>query len=194
MASSFSSSDNPLAGLGITGNTGGEILTGLVEDSVIGGALSAAPASEYFTGPRCIIKVNGELAGFAFAVSWKVDTEHQEIRTIDRWLPWELAPVKLSVSGTMSMFHIPGKGPSAELLQGDVFSFLFFKYISIEIQDSKTKKTLFKTNRAVVTSRYQDVKSEAISTIVLQWKAISFTDEVDGDKLQFPTNYSKVAE
>jgi hypothetical protein len=193
MASSSNGSDNPLAGLGITGNTGNEILTGLVEDSALGSSLSGAQASKYFTGPRAIIKVNGELAGFAFQVSWKVNTMQNEVRTIDRWLPWEISPVMMQVEGTMSMFHIPGKGPSKELLQSDVFSFLFFKYITIEIQDSKTNKVLFKTDKAVITSRQQDVKAESLSTIQLQWKAIGFTDEVEGNELKFPTDYNKTA-
>ena len=184
MGAGYFGGSNPLGGLGINGANSAEIIQNIIEDSAVGGVLSSAQRSKYFTGPRCIIKINGELAGFAFQVAWKIDTEQKEIFTIDRWLPWEIAPVKMSVSGTLSMFHIPGQGPGAELIQSDILSFMFFRYITIEIQDGKTRKILFKTNKAVITSRYQDVKSETLSTIQLQWKAIGYTDE--NDELKFP--------
>lgn len=190
MATGFGAGNDPLGSLGINGNTAEEIISNLIEDSALGGSLTSAQASSYFTGPRCIIRINGQLAGFAFNVSWTVNTEQKEVYTIDRTIPWEITPTKIAVSGSMSMFHIPGKGPSEQLIQSDVLSFMFFRYIQIEIQDSKTRQILFKTNKAVVTSRMQDVKSESISTIQLQWKAIGWSDELEAHELKYPIGIS----
>lgn len=189
MASDFGGfGDSPLANVpGFSGGTTGTELgnvaqatTDALNSSAFGGILSARRMGKYFTGARCVIKINGDLAGFAFAVSWKINTQQDEIWTIDDWTPYEIAPKRISVEGTLGMFHIPGKGPSKELIQSDVLSFMFHKYITIEVRDSSTDQLLFKTNKAVITSRFEDVRAEQLTTIQLTWKAIGWADE------QFP--------
>ena len=173
--------DSPLSGIpGFSGGAGTNPAEDLLGNSAFGGILSAKPMGRYFTGARCVIKINGDLAGFAFAVSWRINTQQEEIWTIDDYTPYEIAPKRVTVEGTIGMFHIPGKGPSKELIQSNVLSFMFNKYITIEVRDSSTDQLLFKTNKAVVTSRNQDVKAEELSTIQLSWKAIGWADE------QFP--------
>lgn len=41
------------------------------------GNISTKPEAKYVTGARCVIKVNGRLVGFAFSVSWNVQTDNQ---------------------------------------------------------------------------------------------------------------------
>ena len=177
--------DSPLAGVpGFSGGSTGTELGNIaqatedaINSSALGGAFASRPRGKYTSGARCVIKINGDLAGFAFAVSWKIQTEQQEIWTIDDWTPYEIAPKRIKVEGTLGMFHIPGKGPSNALIQADVLSFMFHKYITIEVRDSTTDILLFKTNKAVVTSRMENVQTEQLNTIQLQWKAIGWTDE-----------------
>lgn len=141
------------------------------------GVFSALPVAKYASGARCKIKINGKLVGFAFAVSWNVETSVTEIRTIDEYTPWELAPKHVKVSGTLSMLHIPGEGPSVSLHQSNVLNFLQQKYITIEVRDQQSDNLLFFTNKAMVTSRTENLRAEQLGDIVLTWQAIGWKDE-----------------
>jgi hypothetical protein len=154
---------------------------GLAESLINSAVGSASPLNNYaryMTGARAIIKVNGKLFGFAFGVNYNIATPHDEVWTIDDWTPYELAPQRVSISGTMGLFHIPGKGPTAELVQANVLSFLMHKYITIEITDQTTGQKIFKTERAVITNKNQILQAGDISTIQLSWKAIGWLDEL----------------
>lgn len=135
------------------------------------------PNNKYFTGSRAIIKVNDRLFGFAFNVVYNISTEANEINTIDDYTPYELAPSRISVNGAMNSFHIPGRSASAERMQADVLSFLFHRYITIEITDQATGTVIFKTNKAVITNRSQVITAGQISTVTLNWKAIGWMDD-----------------
>ena len=151
-----------------------------VQDSVtseVQGIFSIAPTGKYATGARTIIRINGKVAAFAFSVSWDVNTAQDEIWTIDDWTPYELAPKRISVEGTIGGFHIPGKGPTPLLISPNSLSFLFHKYITIEIRDRTTDMLLFKTEKAVVTSRHETLQAEQMGLLTLQWKAIGWADE-----------------
>lgn len=156
--------------------------TGALSQSLLNSATGAASPlnnyARYMTGARAIIKVNGKLFGFAFGVNYNISTPAEEIWTVDDWTPYELAPQRLSVSGTMGLFHIPGKGPTKELVQANVLSYLMHKYITIEITDQMTGQKIFKTERAMITNKSQMLNAGDISTIQLSWKAIGWIDEL----------------
>jgi hypothetical protein len=76
------------------------------------------------------------------------------------------------------MFHVPGKGPAKQLVQANVLSFLFHKYITIEITDQTTGQLIFKTEKAMITNKSQSLVAGELSTIELQWKAIGWMDEM----------------
>ncbi len=143
----------------------------------LGTIFSLRPTAKYLTGARTIIKVNGNLVGFAFSVSWNVSTDATEIRTIDDPVPYELAPQHISVSGSIGGFVIPGKSPQAELIQTDLTNFLMNKYITIEVRDSATDTIIFKTNRAMVTGSSGATKAESPAELSLNWKAIGWQAE-----------------
>lgn len=133
-------------------------------------------ASRYMSGSRAVIKINDKLFGFAFGVSFNVETQQDEIWTVDDWTAYELAPSKVRVNGTLSMFHVPGKGPTERLVQPNILGFLFHRYITIRIEDQATGAKIFETNRAQVTSKRQVIREGELSRIELQWKAIAWTD------------------
>lgn len=132
----------------------------------------------YMTGPRAIIKVNSQLFGFAFAVTYSITTEQTENFVIDEYIATELMPSRITVTGTMSMLHVPGKGPTKQLIQSNVMSFLQHKYITIEIRDQMTDEVIFNTNKAVITNKQQTLNAGDLSTITLTWKALGWTDEL----------------
>lgn len=141
------------------------------------GVFSIRPMAKYLSGARCILKVNGKIVGFAFAISWNIRTEATEINTIDDYMPYELAPQRVSVSGTISGFRIPGSSPTQELIQADLFNFLHQRYIEIEVRDSTTDNIIFLTKRALITGRTENIKSDSLSDISLSFKAIGWADE-----------------
>lgn len=142
-------------------------------------------SSRYMSGSRAIIKLNDKLFGFAFGVSYNIETTQDEVYTIDDWTAYELAPNKVRVTGTLSMFHIPGKGPTERLVQPNVLAFLFHKYITIRIEDQVTGAKIFETNRAQIVSKRQSLNNGELSKIELQWKALSWTDVAP----YFPAGY-----
>ena len=136
------------------------------------------PVGKYLTGARITLRVNKKLVGFAFGITWKIDTEQMEINTIDDYLPAEIAPTRIHISGTISALHIPGQSPTKELYQSSILSFLAHKYITIEARDSQTDERLFYTTKAVITSRQESLQAGQLAKMTLQFVAIGWQDEL----------------
>lgn len=165
----------------------------LVDNAVGGnlaGIISTKPSARYASGARTILKINGKVCGFAFGISWRITTQATEINTIDDYMPYELAPQRLTVEGSMSALHIPGQSAGTELWQPDALNFLFNQYIQIEVRDSKTDQLLFFTNKAMITSRQEDIRVDQLSSVQLSWKAIGFQDE---RKPELATGYNQAS-
>jgi len=141
------------------------------------GIISTKPIAKYLSGARCTLRMNGKIIGFAFGISWKIVTDATEINTIDDYLPYELAPSRISVTGSISGFRIPGTGPGNLLLQADILSFLHQRYIEIEVRDSSTDNLIFLTKRAMVTERTENIKTDALAELTMNFKAIGYADE-----------------
>jgi hypothetical protein len=142
------------------------------------GWFAVNPQGKYHSGARTIIKINGELIAFAFSVSWNIRTEQDEIWQIDDWTPYELAPKRITVEGSLSGFYQPIKGsPTKNGFSANVLSFMFHKYVTLEVRDSVTDAILFKTNKAVITSNQTNVTAENPAQMQLTWKAIGWVDE-----------------
>ena len=152
-----------------------------ITDNVVGGnasgIFSTKSTARYASGARTILKINGEITGFAFGISWKINTPTTEILTIDDYFPAELVPSRVTVEGTISALHIPGQSAGTKLWQADALNFLFQQYITIEVRDSATDQLLFYTTKAMITSRAEDIKVDALANVQLSWKAIGFRDE-----------------
>jgi hypothetical protein len=153
-----------------------------------GGIFSLRPQAKYMTGARTVLKVNDKLLGFAFQVSWNINTEQTEIYTIDDPLPHEIAPKRISVSGTLGCFVIPGRSATAEVIQSDMRSFLVNKYITIEVRDSVTDEIIFQTKNAVVTNNQTSLTADQAGTMQLNWKAIGWLSEQSPEE---PRNANK---
>jgi hypothetical protein len=151
--------------------------------SNVSGIFSTKQSAKYASGARTTMKINGKITGFAFGVSWRINTAVTEITTIDDYFPAELAPQRISVEGTMSMLHIPGQSAGTELWQPDALNFLFQQYIIIEVRDSATDQLLFYTSKAMITSRAEDIRVDSLANVTLQWRAIGFQDERRPDGL-----------
>lgn len=151
-------------------------LTQNVTDS-FGSILSIKPVAKYLSGARCILRINGKIVGFAFGISWNIQTAVEEINTIDNYLPHELAPTRIEVSGTISGFRIPGSGPGAMKMQTDMVSFVQQRYIEIEVRDSQSDNLIFLTRQALITRRSENIKTGSLADLSLEFRAIGFLDE-----------------
>lgn len=156
---------------------GQSILNNLAENFT--GIFSTRPTAKYASGARCVLKINGKVVGFAFGVSWRINTNYTEINCLDDPLSEELVPQRSSVEGTISAMHIPGVSATTEGWQPDVLSFLFGKYIAIEVRDSQSDQLLFFTAKAVITSRLEEVRVDQLSSVSLSFRAIGWRDEKD---------------
>jgi hypothetical protein len=156
----------------------------------VAGILSTRPNAKFMSGARCTLKVNGQLVGFAFGISWTINTMVTEINTIDDYLPYELAPQRVTVEGTISALHPPGISATTLAWQPDVLSFLFAPYIAIEARDAATNQIIFATDKATIISRTEDIKIDSLSNITLRWRAIGFLDEKTPVT---PNNYNQPA-
>jgi hypothetical protein len=145
--------------------------------SNIAGIISTRPQAKYMSGARCIVRINGKLAAFAFGISWKIETRFREVNAIDNPLPEELIPQTICVYGTISALHIPGQSAGTALWQPDALSFLFHRYIQIEVRDSQTNNLLFLAPKAVITSRSEDIRVDQLASVSLEFRAIGFRDE-----------------
>lgn len=145
--------------------------------SNVAGVFSTKPSARYASGARTILKINGKVSGFAFGVSWKINTQVVDINTIDDYFPHELAPQRVTVEGTLSALHIPGQSAGTEMWQPDALNFLFQQYVTIEVRDSATDQLLFYTSKALITSRQEDIRVDSLANVQLSWRAIGFQDE-----------------
>jgi len=141
------------------------------------GVVSTKPSAKYMSGARCTLRANGRIVAFAFEVSWTIRTEGKEVWGIDYYVPQEIVPNRIMVTGTMSGFRIPERGPSSELLQSDVMSFLFFPYITLEVRDSKTDQLLFYAERVQVVQRTEIIRAEQLAQLRVDWHAIGWQDD-----------------
>jgi hypothetical protein len=163
--------------------TGFDTTPGFAENTVnnilsnVSGVLSTRPNAKFMSGARCTLKVNGQIVGFAFGISWTINTTVTEVNTIDDYLPYELAPQRVTVEGTISALHIPGTSPGTQNWQANVLSFLFQPYISIQAQDSATQQIIFATDKAVIITRSEELRVDQLSNVTLRWRAIGFIDE-----------------
>jgi hypothetical protein len=176
------------AGFDNVPNVGEQLANNAVGGNV-GGIFSTRPSAKYMSGARCVLRINSKPVAFAFAVSWRIDTSYLELNVIDNPLAEELIPKAIQVSGSISALHIPGQGAGAQLWQGDVLSFLFHQYITIEVRDSETERLLFFAPKAVITSRQEEIKTDDLAQMSLSFMAIGFKDEKEPEA---PTGYNDV--
>lgn len=162
--------DSPITGSGL-----GE---SLLRESGVGELISTRPRARYASGARTIVRVNGKPLAFAFSVSWNINVAQTEIRTVDDFLPYEMAPKFVTVSGRLSGWHIPTEGsPTTLHIQQNVLSYLFHRYITIEVRDRTTNALLFFSEKAVITSRSENINTDNLAQMTLEFRAIGWKDE-----------------
>jgi hypothetical protein len=132
---------------------------------------------KYVSGARVVVKLNKHIVTFANSISWEVATSHTPLYTIDRYLPYELMPTMITVRGTIGGFRRPEFSPTSYKFQSNIQSFLFNRYITIEVYDSvNPEMILIKVDRAVINRRSETYKAGQLGQIMFDWEGIGFED------------------
>lgn len=97
---------------------------------------------EFASGARSVIYINEQRIAAALDVSYSVNIESTELRTIDAQLPWELIPGQISIEATLRRVVHPSNTVTQEHLFTIITAALHTPYAALKIQD-KLGNTLF---------------------------------------------------
>lgn len=128
---------------------------------------------KYFSGARCRLRVNGDVIGAALEVSWSVNSEMREIRTIDSYVPWEIVPGQITISANLKRIIDPNRQAASDGLYSTITSHLHQPYASIEVVDRIgglvfLARGMFKDLKGTVAN--QQLGVESVSFIGYYWK------------------------
>lgn len=134
------------------------------------------------TGARTIIKFNNELFAAGFVLDYSVETSASVIQSIDSVLPQEIAPEHIFVSMSLKVYRTPendpvtlGIAPGGDMSGPDYQrAFASSQYITVEIRDRVTDKTVLFLPKAFVTKRSGSSESEGILSETWSIKSIGF--------------------
>jgi len=142
-------------------------------------------APQVYAGWRCIVKLNGETFAAGYVMDYNIDTQHAEIQGVDNVFPDEFAPTTISVMMNLRVYRTPDNDPVAlgivpggDMVGGGAkaaqSSFLGSKYVSIEIRDKITDKTIIFLPKAVVVRRSGSVEAESLMTETWSIRSIGY--------------------
>jgi hypothetical protein len=90
---------------------------------------------EFATGARSIIYINEQRIAAALDVSYSVNVESTELRTIDSQMPWELIPGQIAVEASLRRIVHPSNTVTQEHMFTTITAALHTPYASLKIQD-----------------------------------------------------------
>lgn len=93
------------------------------------------PYPEYSTGARSVIRINNKRIAAALEVNWSINIEHQELRSIDSYLPWELIPGQVSIEASLRRFVHPDSTAAGDGLFTIIQAALHTPYAELEVRD-----------------------------------------------------------
>src|SRR5690606_34227341 len=87
------------------------------------------------------------------------------------------------------LLRLPGESPTNKNIMANALSFLFQKYVTIEVRDKKTDDILFYTNKAAISGRSESYNQDSVTETELSFIAIGWRDELPPNA---PKNYDKI--
>jgi hypothetical protein len=135
---------------------------------------------QVLSGQRTILKINNEIVGAGFVLDYSIETQDTVIQGIDNVLADEIAPNSINVSMSIRVYRTPDNDPVATLIAplGDSANvqdaFPKSPYITIEVRDKTTDKTILFLPKAFVTRRSGSVEAEGLLTETWSIKSIGF--------------------
>jgi hypothetical protein len=135
---------------------------------------------QVLAGYRTILKANNTIIGAGFVLDYTLDTSEVTISGLDNVIPSELAPDKIVVMMNIRVYRTPDNDPVTGLIAplGDTAnpldSFTKTPYITIEVRDKVTDKTVLYLPRAFLFRRQGSVDAENLLVETWSIKSIGF--------------------
>lgn len=140
---------------------------------------SYTPSARFISGGRVVIKLNGIPAPRLSNIAWRITTDQKVIREIDSYVPAELAPNFIDISGSYTEYREPFRGPTSSSLQASVLSFMWHPYITIEVRDNLTEALLLFVGKAAISERSESVSIDGLMMTSIRWQGIAWKDEME---------------
>lgn len=131
-------------------------------------------------GYRTVLSINKTVVAAGFVVDYTIDTAEVDIHGLDNVVPSELAPDKVSVSMNIRVYRTADNDPVSSLIAplGDAGNLLdgFTKspYITVEIRDKVTDRTIIYLPQAWLLKRSGQVDAENVLIETWSIKSIGF--------------------
>lgn len=138
---------------------------------------------QVLSGWRAILKINNEPFAAAFVMDYSIDTGVTAIQGVDNVYTDELAPERVDVMMNLKVYRTPENDPVALGISpggdsiGDIepqAALTSSPYISIEIRDKITDKTVLFLPKAWVTRRSGSVEAENLLVETWSIKSIGY--------------------
>lgn len=134
--------------------------------------------SRIITGASAKLYVNGRPYALVTSYSFTIDYNVEQLRGVDFPLPFELAPGAVSVTGTMSLERLAGKGGSRGAgLTVQVTDVARQQYFSILLIERQTKTAVFKCDFCLSQNESWTVGAKGRMTGNLSLVGIGFSDD-----------------
>lgn len=135
---------------------------------------------QILAGYRTVLKINNNVVGAGFVIDYTIETSEVDIQGLDNVVPTELAPDRISVTMNIRVYRTPDNDPVNNLIAplGDsanaLDAFTKSPYISVEIRDKQTDKTILFLPRAWLFRRQGGVDAENVLIETWSLKSIGF--------------------
>ena len=134
---------------------------------------------QVLTGARAIVSISGTALAWCSAVSYTIETAHEEVMTIDRSVAAELSPTRIRVSGSLKVLRV-ARQTSASLIgvQPTMNSLLTEPYLSLQILDRKNDDTILFIPRVKFNRRAGQIDARSLASEQWDFIGIGFWDEM----------------
>ena len=142
---------------------------------------------QVYAGWRVILKINDQLVAAGFVMDYSIDTVEATIQGIDSVFPDEFAPQSIMVNMNLRVYRTPNNDPVALGIApggdssgadrkglGGQKDFTESPYITIEVRDRITDKTIIYLPKAWLTKRSGSAEAETLMTETWSIKSIGY--------------------
>jgi hypothetical protein len=137
------------------------------------------------SGQRVVCSINQQTVSCGHVLDYSIETLHEELNTCDAVVPAELMPVRVRVALTLGVFRKPddspvqqGFAPAGTDRSSDQGPFSSNRYITIEVKDNVTDKTLMFLPRASIVRRSGSVEAEGLLSETWNIVSIGLKDDI----------------
>lgn len=142
---------------------------------------------QFSTGGRAYIIVSGKPLALAQRVAWRINTAHEEIRTCDTHMGWDVVPGQVSVSVSISEIVDPNIPAEVEGTWATMASLIHQPAVELEVFDKLGERMFFA--RGMFVSMSSGIAMGSMAERSLEFVGWAYASNVDQQfKPYAPTN------